>query len=322
MEKLTRRGFVKASAAAGIALAAGIAPGADAVKPTMKKAWIVGKIDEAELTKLKNAGFDGVETQAIVSPDEAAKGRAIAEKVGMKIHSVLRGWMNFNSKDPAAVKSSIEATAAALRAAQGYGADAILLVPCRIGSKDMAMPEAWEFQIEFDEKTGHISKVAAGDNEKYKAYIEAHNWAVDSSTKAVKELIPVAQETKVVIALENVWNNLWVQPAIFKQFVASFNDPWVKAYFDIGNHVKYAPPQDFINSLGKLIAKIHIKDFKLNPNGHGGTFVHPRDGSVNWPIVHKALVDAGYEGGWLTVEDGGLPLEEFNRRLDLIIAGK
>jgi hypothetical protein len=44
-------------------------------------------------------------------------------------------------------------------------------------------------------------------------------------------------------AMENVWNNLWVQPAPFQNFVASFRNPWVKAYFDIGNHVKYAPPQ-------------------------------------------------------------------------------
>jgi len=65
--------------------------------------------------------------------------------------------------------------------------------------------------------------------------------------------------------------------------------PWVKSYFDIGNHVKYAPPQDWIQALGPLIAKVHIKDFKLNPDGHGGKFVHPRDGSVDWPVVRRAL---------------------------------
>jgi hexulose-6-phosphate isomerase len=229
--------------------------------------------------------------------------------------------MQFNSTDPAVQAQSIAQTETALRAAQGYGADAILLVPCRIGGKDMPMPEAWEFQLEFDEKTGHLQKVAAGDNAKYKAYIDAHNQAVDGSIACVKKLIPVAEETKVVIALENVWNNLWVKPAYFKSFVASFQSPWVKAYFDIGNHVKYAPPEEWIRALGGLIAKCHVKDFKLNADGHGGSFVGIRAGSINWPAVRQALDDVGYNG-WMTIEGNGPNFESESQRLDLIIAGK
>jgi hexulose-6-phosphate isomerase len=236
----------------------------------------------------------------------------------MKVHSVLRGWMEFNSKDPAVVARSIAETETALRAAQGYGADAVLLVPCRIGG---TMPEAWDFKIEFNPKNGHLKQVVDGDNEKYKAYIEAHDWATDSSREAVKKLIAVAEETKVVIALENVWNNLWVKPEIFKWLVASLGSPWVKAYFDIGNHVKYAPSEEWIKALGPLLAKCHVKDFKLKADGHGGDFCNIRDGSVNWPAVRKALDDAGYNG-WMTIEGGDCSLEEHSKRLDLIIAGK
>jgi len=71
-----------------------------------------------------------------------------------------------------------------------------------------------------------------------RAYIDAHNRSMDSAREHVKKLIPVAEETKVVIALENVWNNFCVKPSIFKWMVASFKSPWVKAYFDVGNHVK------------------------------------------------------------------------------------
>jgi hexulose-6-phosphate isomerase len=185
----------------------------------------------------------------------------------------------------------------------------------------MPMPEAWEFDIAFDEKIGHVTRVAAGDNTRFAAYIQAQNRATDTSRKAVEQLIPLAEELKVVIALENVWNNLWVKPALYKHFVASFASPWVKSYFDIGNHVKYAPPQEWIQALGALIAKVHITDFKLNPDGHGGKFVHPREGSIDWPAVRRALSDAGHDG-WATIEDGGLELAEFSRRLDLIEAGK
>jgi hexulose-6-phosphate isomerase len=186
----------------------------------------------------------------------------------------------------------------------------------------MPMPEPWEFDIEFDDRTGHVKKVVAGDNSRYDKYIAAHNHATDTSRAAVRNLIPVAEKTGVVIALENVWNNLWVKPAIFRNFVASFDSPWVQAYFDIGNHVKYAPSEEWIRVLGKLIVKCHVKDFKLNPDGHGGKFGDIRDGSVDWPAVRKQLDAVGYNG-WMTIEGSGrLSLEEKNHRLDLIIAGK
>jgi hexulose-6-phosphate isomerase len=321
--RIRRREFLAAGAAAGLGLSA--ARGHAAEEPLFKTRLLkamIGNPAEDGLKKLKAAGFDGIETGAwSATPDKAKACREVAEKLGMKIHSVLLGWMAFNSPDPAAVARSIAETETALRAAQGYGADAILLVPCRIGGQGMAMPEAWEFQLEFDEKTGHLSKVVAGDNARYTAYIDAHNQAVDGSIAAVRKLIPVAEEMRVVIALENVWNNLWVKPAYFRSFVASFASPWVKAYFDIGNHVKYAPAEEWIKVLGPLLAKCHVKDFKLDPDGRGGRFVDIRDGSVNWPVVRKALDDVGYSG-WMTIEGGSLSLEEHSKRLDLIIAGR
>ena len=37
------------------------------------------------------------------------------------------------------------------------------------------MPQPWEFDIEFDDKTGHVKRVVAGDNGPYQQYIEAQN---------------------------------------------------------------------------------------------------------------------------------------------------
>ena len=319
-DELTRRTFLKASMAAGVGLAAGGQVGGAEFKTTLKKAVIIGQPTEEALKPIKDAGFDGVETTAAdVAPDAAAKGREAAEKVGVRINSVLRGWMEFNSTDPAKVEASIKSTETALRAAKAYGADAVLLVPCRIGG--MPMPDAWAFDIAFDAKTGHLERVAKDAGDKFKAYIEAHDQATDTSREAVRKLIPVAEETGVVIALENVWNNLWVTPATFAHLVASFDSPWVKGYFDIGNHVKYAPPEAFIRAMGPRIAKCHVKDFKLNADGHGGNFCNIRDGSVNWPVVRKALDEVGYSG-WMTIEGGSCSLQEHSKRLDLIIAGR
>ena len=320
LQAMNRRHFITHTTTAGlITVLSGFPARAANFRGKLRKAMIVKEVTEKELEPLKTAGFEGVETNHVCPAEEAAKGRAVAEKLGMRVHSVLRGWMEFNSEAPEKVADSSEQVRMALRAAKAYGADAILVVPCRVGG--MPMPEPWEFEIAFDEMSGHVTRVAAGDNSKYEAYIKAQNRATDTSRAAVEKLIPLAEELKVVIALENVWNNLWVKPAIYKHFIGSFNSPWVKSYFDIGNHVKYAPPQDWIKALGSLIVKLHIKDFQLNPDGHGGKFVHPRDGSIDWPVVRRSLSDIGYDG-WATIEDGGLELAEFSRRFDLIAEGK
>ncbi len=320
-QHLDRREFLATSAyaAAGLALTAVGEAGAQALsKHTLRKALIVGEPTEEVLRPIKEAGFEGVEA-GIVSPEAAAVARESAEGLGMRIHSVMRGWAQFNSDNEEEVESTFDTTVAALRAGQGYGADTILLVPGRVDG--YAMPEPWEFAVEFDEESGHLTQVVEGDNDPYRDYMGAHDHAYDTFQEAIQRLIPIAEETQVVIAVENVWNNLFVDPRHAAHFIDSFNSPWVRFYFDIGNHVKYSPPEEWIAVLGERIVKCHVKDFKLNEDGRDGQFVDIRDGSVNWPVVRRALDDVGY-GGWMTIEgSGGLSMEEQNRRLDLILAG-
>jgi L-ribulose-5-phosphate 3-epimerase len=321
-KNLSRREFLAGSASVAAVLALGSKPKLDIKTPperAFRKALIVEKPNEEILKKVKDAGFDGIETGA-ASPAEATKVRKTAEKLEMRIHSVLRGWARFNSENPADLEETAARTVSALHAARAYGADAILLVPCRI--KAQPMPEPWEFHIRFDKKTGHLTAVTEKDNDRYGDYIAAHNHAYETSQAAIRKLIGTAEKTGVVIAVENVWNNLFVDPYHMAHFVDSFESPWVRSYFDIANHVKYSPPEEWIEVLGKRIVKCHVKDFKLNPDGHGGKFVDIREGSVNWPSVMKALKDVGYNG-WVTIEGSEkLSLAERSKRLDLIIAGK
>lgn len=290
---------------------------------TFHKAVITGPPDEAILKSIKEAGLDGVEVSLmgaegpIITREEAAKVRATAEKVGVRIHSVLRGWAEYNSPDPAKVKADQEFTMATMRAAQGYGADEILLVPGRIeGIKGLARDK---FRVKFDPATGHLTQVVDGDNAPYKEYMEAHDKAWDSCRVAVKELIPLAKETGVIIAIENVWNNMFLSPEMLAAFVDSFQSEWVRVYFDVANHLVYGtPPQEWIKVLGKRICKIHIKDYKLNDANEWPSL---RGGSVDFPKVIAALKEVGYDG-WLTVEGPPEDYKECNRLLDEIIAGK
>lgn len=322
-KSLSRRDFLKASAAAPLVLSAAGSSRAKTLPPksTWKKALIVNEPKAEELREIKEASFHGVATRAAdMSTEQAAKARKMAEDMGMRIHSVRRGWMNFNSRDKAKVKDSYKQVKRSLRAAQAIGGNSILMIPCRIGG--MKMPQPWEFDVEFDPDTGHLTRVVKGNNEPYTDYIEAHNYATDASKEAIKRLIPVAKECGVVMGIENVWNNLWVTPELFQNFIASFDSKWVQTTYDIGNHVKYAPPQEFIKALGPLLFKVDVKDFKLNPDGHGGKFVPIREGSVDWPAVMRCLHEVKYHG-WMTIEGRrGLSVDELSRRLDLILSGK
>jgi L-ribulose-5-phosphate 3-epimerase len=308
---MTRRGFL-AAGTAGIGLLAARPLWAAPFKTTLQKAVIRKSPTEDELKKIKDAGFQGIEAYT-VPVEEAAKARELAGKLGLRIHSVMGGG-----------------SPAGLRAAQAYGADAVLHVPGGVGG--VAMPEPWEFDIEFDEKTGHLSRVVAGDNAKFAPYIEAHNRSMDGARESVKRLIPIAEETKVVIALENVWNNFNVRPELHRWLAASFQSPWVKVYFDIGNHIKYAaatrdgklqvvyPPEAWIRAFGPLLAKVHVKDYRLKEDFRGGAWARIGDGTANWLAIRQALEEIGYNG-WLT-DETGLALPELSRRLDRIIAGQ
>ena len=289
-------------------------------KTKIFKAAICGDPTAEILEPIAKAGFNGVETMLWdTTPEKAAAARVIVEKFGMRIHSVMRGWAEFNHTDAAARQKTIDATATSLRAAAAYGADTILLVPCRIGG--MEMPKPWDFDVDFDPETLMVNKVVAGDNAPYKDYIEAQNRSTKMSIDAINGLIPLAAELGVVIAVENVWNNLWVKPEFLAAFVRSFDNIWVRTYIDMGNHVRYCKPEDWIMAAGNTLIKIHCKDFKLDrSNGNGGTFEKLHEGSINWPSMRKALDKVNYNG-WMTDETGAPADSELVRRMDAIIAG-
>lgn len=249
-------------------------------------------------------GVEGMELSGPITLEQAEQARKLADKVGFRIHSVMGG----GSKER-------------LEAASILGCDGALIVPGRVSG--VAMPQPWEFKIQFDEKTNELISVVDGDNEPYKAYIAAHNEQMKRSREFLENLLPTAEKFNVRLCVENVWNNMWVKPEFAANFIRSFNSPFVKAYYDVGNHVKYSNPLDWFDVLGKDIYKIHLKDFKLNENGQGGRFVMIMEGSVDWKALRGKLEDIDYNG-WMTVElDGGtLTIEEQARRMELILQGK
>jgi hexulose-6-phosphate isomerase len=288
-----RRDFLKTTAAAAImAGVGGQVPGASAQEAAgPKKALQFGMLpkdlSDADKFKLAKAcGFDGIETGPISDLSAAKKLGETAKAAGVTIHSVcFGGWDTaFSASDPAVIDRGLKAMEGAMRGAAAMGADAVLLVPAIV-----------------DDKTSYDA-------------------AYKRSQENVRKLLPLAQEVKVVIAVENVWNKFLLSPLEFARYVDEFESPWLRAYFDVGNVVIFGYPEQWIRILGKRIAKVHLKDFKRT----GYEWKNLREGDVNWPEVRRAFAEVGYTG-FLTTELGAGDekyLRDLSQRIDLILAGK
>lgn len=321
---MNRRDFIKVSA--GFALAAAFSkdaaaaaatPGASPFRTRLKKALIRNRLTESVAKDVLAAGFPGVELQdKSVSVEEARVARRLSEDLGLQIHSFMGGWFEFNSKDAAKRKAAIETAKANLRIAQAYGAPVMLVVPGRVGG--MPMPKPSQFKLDFDPATLTLKRAADGD---FAEYVKAQNDATKYAQDAVGELAPYAADLGVVIGLENVWNNLWVMPDFAAAFIRSFRNPWVKAYLDLGNHVRYAATEKWLAAMGDQIVKLHIKDFKIDRSKErDGDFVRIGDGSIDWRRVRRAIEGVNYNG-WVSIESSGWTDAEHSAIMDRFFNG-
>mgnify|MGYP004450674635 FL=1 len=139
----------------------------------------------------------------------------------------------------------------------------------------------------------------------------------------MEQIVATAAYEGVVVGLENVWNGLWCSPEFYAAFVKSFNNVWIKSYFDLGNHVKYAKTEDWLKALGVgSVVKLHIKDFKVDrQRANGGDFVPIGKGSVDWFAVRDAIEAINYNG-FVTLESGGYTHEAHVQLLKDVFAGK
>ena len=244
----------------------------------------------------KDVGFEAVEGQTEEDAAVEADMRKASETTGLPIHSVMNmlHWQfPLSSSDPAAVEKSMKGMETSIRNAVAWGGTTVLLVP------------------------GVVNPLTRYED------------AYKRSQTQIRKLIPLAEKNKIIIAVENVWNKFLLSPMEFAAYVDSFQSPWLKAYFDVGNILLYGYPEDWIRTLGKeRIAKVHLKDFHNRRNqvvrANVPEFVNLRDGDMDWKEVHKAFADIGYRG-YATVELRGGDekyLRDVSARVDKILNGE
>ncbi len=300
-----RRTFLKSVAA--VAVAGGTVVRSAAAQSTpapaagasagIRKAVLISMLPKElsyadRFTLARKSGFDAIEMQTISSADEAAEIREAAGKTGIRIHSVMNSdhWrLPISSADPAVVKGSVAGMETSLKNAKLWGADAVLLVPAVVDPKT-SYKDAWT-----------------------------------RSQRVIREqLLPVAKDLNVVIAVEEVWNKFLLSPLEMARYVDEFQSPHLKAYFDVGNIVFYGYPQDWIRTLGPRIAKMHLKDFRLERSDGRFTWKNVGEGDIDWIEVRKALTEIKYDGFVTTEVNGGdaAYLTDLAGRVDRFLAGE
>src|SRR5229473_59605 len=279
MERSSRRKFLKSSVTAACSTALGSSAAADllaapamsaavlaagpaslAIKKGLVFSMLPATLSVADRFKMaRDVGFDVVQSPTEPDGQKAEEMKRAADAASVRIDSVMNmdHWKYpLSSGDPAVVEKSLTGMRTSLHNAKLWGADTVLLVPAVVNAQT-SYRDAWT-----------------------------------RSQNEIRKLLPLAEELKIVIAIEEVWNKFLLSPLEMAKYIGEFKSPWIKAWFDVGNVVLYGYPEDWIRTLGKRIVEVHLKDFKRE----GFQWVNLGEGSINWPEVRKAFAEIGYSG--------------------------
>ncbi len=239
----------------------------------MKKGICVGSLPgENTEERFKNAaecGFEGVEVNTLRTEAERREIRDLSDRYGVPVSSVMNSdhWRYpLSDPDPAVVQRSLASIEASIETASCLGADTVLVVP-GVVKPDVPYEDVYR-----------------------------------RSAEAIRRVLPLAEEKKVCLAVENVWNKFLLSPIEFTTYVDSFGSEFLAAYFDVGNILLYGYPDQWIRTLGERIRKVHIKGFDVKEF----KWTYLMEGSVEWHRVMTALREVGYDD-YLTAE---LPVDK------------
>jgi L-ribulose-5-phosphate 3-epimerase len=241
---------------------------------------LAGKYDIVKaMNEAKEAGFEAIELclategELTFNAKEAQCKKYVdeAKKIGIKICSTATGvYWGVSLTDPkAGVRAkALKFTQQALQITKWLGADAFLCVPGAV--KPEFLPDAVPVP-----------------------YGEVYANALAAAKVAVK----TADKLKVFLCIENVWNMFLYSPVEMRDFIKQVGGKYVGSYFDPANVVKNGFADHWVPVLGKMIKRVHCKDYKKDPGGFPQGFeVGIGGGETNWPVILKQLKKAGYNG--------------------------
>lgn len=237
----------------------------------------------AAFARAAERGFHGLELRldaegrvALPAPyDEPDRAADLARSAGLELPSTMGpAFVDlFHLELDESLPQILRRTERGLQAAQALGAGAILQIPGYV-------------QVAWDPRSPVVP----------------YDVAYDRSLAIYRELRSLAEQYRIEICVENVWNRFLLSPLEMHRFVDEIDSPFVRAYFDVGNVLVNGFPEQWLRILGSRVGRIHLKDFRSSVGNLTG-FVMLLEGDVNWAAVTAAIRDIGYQG-YLTAEYG------------------
>ena len=267
---MNRRDFCKTAGAAAAVAATSTLQAEDKKRARANKGLIYksvkwgGQPNLPRMQKLKELGFDGIEGSAPGMNVGAL--RKACDQVGLPMHGVVynKHWQKrLSSPDAATRDESRKGLEEAIRESKAVGGSSVLLVPGAVRGENENHDQVWERSI-----------------------------------AEIRKVIPLASKLGIHVLIETVWNGFCYKPEQFRDYLDEINNPWVQAYYDIGNMQKFAPSHEWIRILGNRNVKLDVKDWGVK-NG----FCPLGQGDVEWDKVRAELKKISFNG-WVTREGG------------------
>lgn len=251
-------------------------PAVRKLKKSVKYGMIgVGDTVMEKFQILRDIGFDGVELDSPnnLTVDEVLKAK---EATGIEVPGVVDSvhWAKpLSDANPDVRAEGRAALEQAIRDCKAYGGTSVLLVPAVVN--------------------------------KQTSYADAYT----RSQEEIRKVLPLARETGIQIAIENVWNGFLLSPLEAARYTDELDPKWVGWHFDIGNIVNFGWPEHWIPVLGNRIWKLDVKEFSRKKRDDEGLWKgfasEIGDGDCDWPTVMKAIDAIGYGNGWAAAEVRG-----------------
>ena len=226
---------------------------------------------ESALSQTKNNGFDALElsvsSEGVINTNTSkAECELIRKKIensGVFVDSIATGmsWgVSPTSNDKSIREKSISLHQDALKVANYLDCKALLFVPGVV--KSPISPE-----------------------------IVRYDRALARLREAINQMLPIAEDLKVDLCMENVWNGFFYSPIELRDFVDSFDSDRLGVYLDIGNLIGYQQyPPHWVELLNSRIKRVQIKDFQENFDWTGSfSFCDIGAGDVPWKETIAAL---------------------------------
>jgi sugar phosphate isomerase/epimerase len=158
----------------------------------------------------------------------------------------------------------------------------------------------------------NLMRVFSGSHKEGYKLEDGMGWIIEGLTAGAA----YAQQHSVTLALENHGLMAGRSDQV-RDIINKVGSPALRANLDTGNFLLVGQnPVDAAKELGRLVALVHLKDFRLagpadtvhvyrGLDGTGYTGTVTGEGMVDLPQVNAILRSAGYEG-WLSLEyEGG-----------------